>query len=110
MCGCLLTYDGGNCCVTYQIVMIQNNLISDYLFELSLWQGMLETLMTVRKHVVGIQIGRHRSVGVMLKVHLLCICCHNTGELIINLHMVLGCDFASLQIQHKWSGVIVDAS
>ena len=62
MCGCLLTYDGGNCCVTYQIVMIQNNLISDYLFELSLWQGMLETLMTVRKHVVGIQIGRHRSV------------------------------------------------
>ena len=62
VCGCLLTDDGGNCCVTYQIVMIQNNLISDYLFELSLWQGMLETLMTVRKHVVGIQIGRHRSV------------------------------------------------
>ena len=57
MCGCLLTYDGGNCCVTYQIVMIQNVLISNFLFKLSLWQGMLETLMTVWKHVVGIQIG-----------------------------------------------------
>ena len=57
VCGCLLTDDGGNCCVTYQIVMIQNVLISDFLFELSLWQGMLGTLMTVSKHVVGIQIG-----------------------------------------------------
>ena len=57
VCGCLLTDDGGNCCVTYQIVMIQNVLISDFLFKLSLWQGMLGTLMTVWKHVVGIQIG-----------------------------------------------------
>ena len=48
--------------VTFQIVMIHNVLISDYLFELSLWQSMLGTLMTVQKHVVGIQIGVTLSV------------------------------------------------
>ena len=54
--------DGGNCCVTYQFVMIQNVLISDRLFEISLWQGMLGTLVTDQKHVVAKQIGVTQSV------------------------------------------------
>ena len=65
VCGwhrCLLMYDGGNLCGTYQFVMILNVLISDYLFELSLWQGMLGTFMTEKKHAVGIQIGVTQSV------------------------------------------------
>ena len=55
--------DGGNCCVTYQFVMIQNVLISDRLFEISLWQGMLGTLVTDQKHVVAKQIGVTQSVS-----------------------------------------------
>ena len=54
--------DDGNCCVTYQCVMIQNVLISDRLFEISLWQGMLGTLVTDQKHVVAKQIGVTQSV------------------------------------------------
>ena len=49
--------------MTYQFVMIQNVLISDrLLFELSLWQGMLGTLMTDQKHVVAKQTGVTQSV------------------------------------------------
>ena len=55
--------DGGNCCVTYQCVMIQNVLISNRLFEISLWQGMLGTLVTDQKHVVAKQIGVTQSVS-----------------------------------------------
>ena len=54
--------DGGNCCVTYQCVMIQNVLISNRLFEISFWQGMHGTLVTDQKHLVAKQIGVTQSV------------------------------------------------
>lgn len=55
MCRCLLLDDGGKCVWTYQDEVIQIELISDRVFELSLWQVMLGTLMTDWKHVDGNQ-------------------------------------------------------